>query len=268
MDIFLKTSWMNIGYAIILIIGGYFIAGWASSLVERGALKHFSKHHGLLAKRFIFHALFLVFLVSGLQHLGFNLGVLLGAAGILTVGISFASQTAASNLVSGLFLLFEMPFKVGDTIVVKNITGTVDSIDLMSTKIKTSDNQLVRIPNESMMKSEIINQSYFKTRRLDILLTIAYENDMELVKNSILQIAKNHKMIHKNPEPVVIVHDLNATGIELKIMVWTDTHSVNTVRNQLIEAINHAFGQENIEISNAQIVVNPHTTTHLKEKQT
>lgn len=264
MEFLLKANWFSIGYALVLIIGGYFLAGWISALVKRATLKHFSQHHGLLAKRLVFHALFLVFLVSGLQHLGFNLGVLLGAAGILTVGISFASQTAASNLVSGLFLLFEMPFKVGDTIIVKNISGTVDSIDLMSTKIKTSDNQLVRIPNESMMKSEIINQSYFKTRRSDIFVTIAYENDVELAKNSILRLAKNHDLIHKKPESSVVVHDLKATGIELKIMVWTDTKTFNTVRNELIESINQAFGQENIEISNSQMTVNLNTPVNTR----
>lgn len=259
MEFILKSNWLNIAYAFTLIIGGYFVAGWISSLAKRASIKHFSQHHAQLTKRFVFHAIFLVFLVSGLQHLGFNLGVLLGAAGILTVGVSFASQTAASNLVSGLFLLFEMPFKIGDTIIVKNITGTVDSIDLMSTKIKTSDNQLVRIPNEMMMKSEIINQSYFKTRRSDIFVTIAYENDVELAKNSILTLAKNHALIHKKPEPTVIVHELKAAGIELKIMVWTDTKVINTVRNELIESINQSFGKENIEISNSQMTVNVNT---------
>lgn len=265
MEFILKYNWLNIAYALALIIGGYFVAKWLSTFVSRTILKHFSPHHSILAKRFIFHTLMLVFIISGLQHLGFNLGVLLGAAGILTVGLSFASQTAASNLISGFFLLFEMPFKIGDTIIVKNITGVVDSIDLMSTKIKTADNQLVRIPNEILMKSEIINQSYFRTRRSDIYVTIAYENDVELAKNSILNLAKQHNLIHQKPAPSVVVHELKAVGIELKIMVWTDTQVISTVRNQLIEAINQVFGKENIEISNGQMTVNVNTLPNNEE---
>ena len=99
-------------YATSLLIVGYFIAKKLSVLAERAGSKRFSRHHTLLIKRSIFYLVFTIFFVSSLQHLGFKLSVLLGAAGVFTVAISFASQTAVSNLISGIFLLFEHPFKI------------------------------------------------------------------------------------------------------------------------------------------------------------
>jgi len=130
---------INTTYAVCLFVFGYFIAKRFSIIVDRAFAKRFSRHHTMLIRRSVFYLIFTIFAVTSLQHIGFHLSVLLGAAGVFTVAISFASQTAASNLISGIFLLFEHPFKVGDTVEVKGINGVVDSIDLLSTKLKTPD---------------------------------------------------------------------------------------------------------------------------------
>ena len=93
-----------------------------------------------------FYLILCLFLVSALVELGFSLGVLVGTAGILTVAIGFASQTSMSNLISGLFLIGEQSFAVGDIIKIDQITGVVLSIDLLSTKLRTFDNTYVRLP--------------------------------------------------------------------------------------------------------------------------
>jgi len=106
------------------------------------------------------------------------MGLLLGAAGILTVAPGFASQTSASNLVSGLFMIAEHPFGVGDTIRLGSIAGEVPSIDLLSVNLRTPDNLYVRIPNETMIKSEITNLTRFPIRRLDLEIGVAYKENL------------------------------------------------------------------------------------------
>ena len=119
-----------------------------------------------------------MFCVSALRELGFKLSVLLGAAGVLTVAVGFASQTSASNIISGLFLLGERPFSVGDVIRVGSTTGEVLSIDLLSAKLRTFENLFVRIPNETLIKSEVTNLSRLPVRRLDLKIGIAYKEEV------------------------------------------------------------------------------------------
>lgn len=246
---------MNFIYAMCLFLIGYFIAKRLSLVTERALSKRCSRHQIMLARRSVFYIIFTIFFVTSLQHLGFKLSVLLGAAGVFTVAISFASQTAASNLISGIFLLFEHPFKVGDTVEVKGINGVVDSIDLLSTKLKTPDNKLVRIPNEAMIKSEIINLSYFSTRRIDLIVSVAYSCDLGKVKSMLVKIAHDCTQVLNDPEPNVTINNFANAAVELKFMVWVNTAEVSSARNSLQETIKQQFDQEGIETPLPQVTV-------------
>jgi small conductance mechanosensitive channel len=238
---------VNTIYALGLFVFGYFIAKRLSMFAERASSKRFSRHQIMLIRRSVFYSIFTIFSVTSLQHVGFQLSFLLGAAGVFTVAISFASQTAASNLISGIFLLFEHPFKVGDTVEVKGITGVVDSIDLLSTKLKTSDNKLVRIPNEALIKSEITNLSYFSTRRLDIIVAVAYDCNITQVKTMLMEIAEQSDKVLKDPEPNVTINNFANSAMELKFMVWVNTTEVSATRNILQETIKSQFDSAGIE---------------------
>lgn len=237
---------LNVIYALCSIAIGYTVAKRAAYLVEKSVSRRISRHHALLLRRSLFYAIFGIFLIMGLQYLGFKLSLLLGAAGVFTVALSFASQTAVSNLVSGIFLLFEHPFKVGDTVEVQGTNGVVESIDLLSTKLRTADNKLVRIPNEALIKSEITNLSYFKTRRLNILLSIAYNCDIAKAKALLLQIADKEKDVLKSPAPSVAVNGFVNGAIEVELMVWVKTGDLSCMQTAIQEAINQQFKPHDI----------------------
>lgn len=258
-----STKLLNLGYALGLLIFGFFLAKRIRYWAERGLSLHFSRHHSMLISRCTFYLTFLIFFVASLQHLGFNLSVLLGAAGVFTVAISFASQTAASNLISGIFLLFERPFQMGDNIEVKGINGTVDSIDLLSTKLKTSDNKLVRIPNEALIKSEITNLSYFSTRRLDLIVGVSYSTDINTVKPLLLKVTSRCKEVLKNPVPNVILHNFADSAVELKLMVWVNTAELGEIKNKLQELIKEQFDSNGIEMPFGQITIHRSQKTSL-----
>lgn len=255
MELINHLGWTKILSALSLFVFGYFLAGWLSRLTLKALGKHFSKHQTMIASRLIFYFLFIIFIISGLQQLGFKLSVLLGAAGIFTVALSFASQTAASNLISGIFLLFERPFKVGDLIEIKSLMGYVETIDLLSTKIRTGDNTLVRIPNESLIKSEITNLSYYKTRRVDILIGIAYEGDIEQAKQVLIHMAEEHPLSLKDPQPTVIIDSFADSAINLKLMVWAKRDDFFTLRNQLRDKLKPALDQAGIDIPYPQLTL-------------
>lgn len=255
MGLLKETPWIQIVYAFFLVLAGFLLARWISVFTEKSMLKRLSRHQTMLLRRVIFYGLFILFLVSALHQLGFQLSVLLGAAGIFTVALGFASQTAASNLISGVFMLAEHPFQVGDLIEVNGITGNVDSIDLLSTKIKTTDNTLVRIPNETMIKSPIVNFNRFPTRRADIVIGVSYSTDIEQAKNVLLRLAHAHDSVLDQPEPRVILNSFADSAIELKLMCWTMTVDNFRVKNELKEHIKLAFDQEKIDIPFPQITL-------------
>lgn len=255
MDILAKIAWVQIGYAIFLVILGLFVAKQISALVERAVDKRFSRHQAVISRRFVFYGLFLLFLISALQQLGFKMTVLLGAAGVFTVALSFASQTAVSNLISGIFLLFECPFKVGDIIKIKDIIGTVDSMDLLSTKIKTADNMRIRIPNETIIKSDIVNMSYFNTRRSEILIGVSYNTDVSKAKAILMDLLKNHQDVLQEPAYQVVINQFADSAIELKLLFWAQTSAVLRTKHELHEMIKQAFDQEQIEIPYPQLTL-------------
>ena len=116
-----------------------------------------------------------------LGELGVKLTALLGAAGIVGIAVGFASQTSVSNIISGLFLISEKPFAIGDVLKVGGTTGIIQSIDLLSIKIRTFDNLFVRIPNEKILSSEVTNITRFPIRRMDIVFQVDYGQDLARV---------------------------------------------------------------------------------------
>lgn len=256
MDLLTKIQWLHIVTAICTFFFGFFLARAVAVRSEKALQKKISAHQAMLVRRLIFYLLFILFFISALRQVGFQLSVILGAAGIFTVAIGFASQTAASNLVSGIFLLFEQPFKAGNTIEVNGITGTVYSIDLLSTKLKTADGLLVRIPNESMIKANITNISYFPVRRFEITVGVAYNTPIEKVKSLLLKIAQEQDLVLETPEPQVLVSNYADSAIELRLRAWTQNVDNFTAKNEVMESIKTAFDEAQIEIPFPQLEIN------------
>ena len=189
-----------------------------------------------------------LFTASALMELGFDLSVLLGAAGILTVAIGFASQTSASNVISGLFLLGERPFAVGDVIRVSGTTGEVLSVDLLSVKLRTFDNLFVRIPNETMIKSEVTNLRRFPIRRVDLQVGVAYKEDLRKVREVLMKVADRNPLCLEEPAPLIIFQGYGDSSINHQFSVWAKTEHFLDLRNSIPVEIKEAFDEHGIEI--------------------
>ncbi|WP_263790237.1 mechanosensitive ion channel family protein [Salinibacter sp.] len=189
-----------------------------------------------------------LFTASALMELGFDLSVLLGAAGILTVAIGFASQTSASNVISGLFLLGERPFAVGDVIRVNGTTGEVLSVDLLSVKLRTFDNLFVRIPNETMIKSEVTNLRRFPIRRVDLQVGVAYKENLREVREVLMEVADRNPLCLEEPTPLIIFQGYGDSSINHQFSVWAKTEHFLDLRNSIPVEIKEAFDEHDIEI--------------------
>ncbi len=241
-----KKHLVNLIVACAILAVGFFIARRVRHTI--GRTKKLELQQRLLFEKVAYYGIVTLAVTAALETLGLDLKVLLGAAGVLTVAIGFAAQTSASNLISGLFLMAERPFVVGNTISVGDIRGEVIAIDLLSTKIRTFNNLMVRVPNETLVKSNITNFSFFPIRRLDLEVGVNYSSDLQLVEQTIISTLRGHPLALRSPLPIVSMKAFGASSIDFEIFVWTQTESAVTVRSELYRALNTAFQANGIDI--------------------
>ncbi|MDT0581528.1 mechanosensitive ion channel family protein [Brumicola blandensis] len=246
--LFSQVQLFSIGKAILILIIGFLLARLARNAIGRLHVLDLTPHGLILVKRLVFYGVLILTGVSVMRELGFDLSVVLGAAGILTVAIGFASQTSASNLISGLFLMMERPFSVGDNIKVGDTIGEVISIDLLSVKVRTFDNLFVRLPNESMIKTEVTTLTKFPIRRADIKVGVAYKEDIEKVKNILTNLADANPLCLEEPAPLFIILGFGNSSIDIQFSVWAKRESFLTLKNSFYQEIKQAFDQEGVEI--------------------
>ena len=244
----LAVNWMGLFQATLILIGGYLLARMVSRAAGRVLALHLDVHQSTLLRRVLFYGILGLVFASALHQLGFRLGVLLGAAGILTVALGFASQTSASNLISGLFLIAERPFQIGDMVQIGATVGEVLAIDLLSVKLRTRDNLFVRVPNETLVKTEVTNFSRFPIRRFDLQLGVAYKEDVTRVKGVLEAVADANPLCLEEPRPQLFFQQFGNSSVDLQFSVWALRENFMELRNGLPLEVKSAFDKQGIEI--------------------
>jgi small-conductance mechanosensitive channel len=232
----------------VLLVVGFPLLLLTASAAGRALRRRLSPQGAMLLRKSIVYLGAVALIASALYQLGFELTALLGAAGILGIAIGFASQTSVSNIISGLFMISEKPFAVGDVIKVGQTTGIVLSIDLLAVKLRTFDNRFVRLPNETIIKTEVINITRYPIRRLDIRLSVAYKEDVAKVRRILAEIADETPYSLDEPEPLILFTDFGESGLQFLFGVWFARADFLTLRNQIMQQIKQRFDAEGIEI--------------------
>jgi small-conductance mechanosensitive channel len=233
------AAWIFVGVPLLLAV---------SRWVRRAVAKRYSPQQGLVVGKAILYPGLLLILVTTLHELQFSLTPLLGAAGIIGIAVGFASQTSVSNVISGLFLLAEKPFEVDDVIQVGGTTGRILSIDTLSVKLRTFDNRFIRIPNETIVKSEVVNVTRFPIRRLDLNVGVAYKEDIPRVRRLLLDVARDNPRSLMEPEPVVFFDGYGDSSLDLRLTVWATRENFFPLKTSLLEEIKATFDRDGIEI--------------------
>lgn len=236
----------HVAIKLVAVLVGAVLAYRLLARLVRATRLH--PQHQLVIRRLLGVVCTLVALILVLNTLGVGIGVLLGTAGVVTVVIGFAAQTSASNLISGFFLMAEQPFRVGDVIRVGEVTGEVVSVELLSVRLRTFDNLLVRLANEDVLKSPVTNLTHFPIRRIDVHVGVAYGSDLAEVRAALAAAAAARPIFLVDPAPLVMTLAFGDSAIELQLSVWSTTANFLEARNQLYQEIVAAFAAENIEI--------------------
>ncbi|TIO11210.1 mechanosensitive ion channel family protein [Mesorhizobium sp.] len=240
---------------IVVFIIGYFLTRWFQgwldgSVMARGKVDTGVRNSIRLAVGYAGVALAAL---VGISAAGIDLSNLALVAGALSLGIGFGLQNVVSNFVSGLILLAERPFKVGDWIVAGDISGTVKKISVRATEIETFQRQSVILPNSNLINNAVGNWTHRnKLGRIDIKVGVAYGSDVKQAHAVLLEIARGHPLVLKNPEPFVLFSNFGPAALEFEIRVFlADVMNGNIVQNDIRFAVLDLFADQHIEIPSA-----------------
>jgi small-conductance mechanosensitive channel len=189
-------------------------------------------------------------LILALSVLGVSTTSLAVVFGALSIGIGFGLQAIFNNFVSGIILLFERPIQVGDAVEVQGIWGTVKKINVRATVVQTFDNASLIIPNSEFISSQVTNWS-FKERSLrrKVSVGVAYGSDVELVRQTLLEIPNQIKNVLKKPKPDVIFDDHGDSALIFTLRYWTTVDYYYTTSTDIRFTIDRLFRERNIEIA-------------------
>ncbi len=186
----------------------------------------------------------IVFRVIGISAA--SLAVLFGAVGI---GIGFGLQNIFSNFISGIILLFERPIQVGDVIEINGIWGTVTKINVRATQVKTYDNADLIIPNADFVSRQLTNWSFKDARvRRTITVGVAYGSDIDLVSETLNNIALNHPRVYPRPQPEILFSDFGESALIFKLRVWVHINYFLSVETDIRFEIDRKFRALGIQI--------------------
>lgn len=254
-EFFSSEIWTHITRSLIYLIVGIIIIRISTFLIRRATARKVSRQSRLLLNKTVSYIGTSILMVIILAELGVNLAALLGAAGILGLAVGVASQKSLGNIVSGLFLLSEKSFEIGDVIRVADKIGVVHDIDLLSVKVRTFDNLLVRIPNETLISSEVVNITRYPIRRMDFVFQVDYDTEIETLEPILSACAQENSLCLDEPKPFFHFNDWNTDGISVKFGVWFMKDDYLDVRNSMFRGIHSRLKKEGIRLSLPRIHV-------------
>lgn len=212
--------------------------------------------------RFIIWTFIIAYFLIVLSYIGVNLTGLLAVGGFASIIIGFATQKVVGNFIAGLFLIIERPIKLGQSVRVDNVSGIIEDIRFLSTIIRSFEGEFIRIPNEHIFTSVIVNLTENVARRVDYIVGIRYADDFEKAKQLILKFLEAQPFVLALPEPEVFVEQLGSSSVNVHIRFWSPTEKWYTTKNNLLSMIKTELEKNGIQIPFPQMEVKIH---NLKE---
>jgi small-conductance mechanosensitive channel len=241
---------------LVVFVVGYFLTRWFQGWLDGSVMARGRVDVGVRnsIRTAVGYAGMALAALVGISAAGIDLSSLALVAGALSLGIGFGLQNVVSNFVSGLILLAERPFKVGDWIVAGAVTGTVKKISVRATEIETFQRQTVILPNSELINAAVGNWTHKnKLGRVEVPVRVAYGSDARRVHAMLLELAREHPLVLKNPEPFVAFAGFGDSSLNFEIRVFlADILNGSTVQNDIRFAIVDLFDREHIVIPLAQ----------------
>ena len=200
-------------------------------------------------------ALKVIIVICLVGYLGIDTSSLTALIASLGVCFGLAVNGAVANIAGGVLILITRPFRIDDFIEAAGFSGTIEDIHITHTKMRTSDNKVVYIPNGTLSSSSVVNYSIKDVRRVDLTFSIGYANDFSKAKQIISELCNAHELVLSEPAPFVRVSEHGASSINIVTRVWVKSSDYWTVHFDLLESVKKAFDENGIEIPFNQLDV-------------
>ncbi len=195
----------------------------------------------------------ILLLVSVMGMIGIEMTSFIALLGAVGLSIGMALSGALQHFAGGVLILIYKPFKKGDFIEAQGMKGSVMEIRIFNTVLNTVDNKTVFIPNGPLSTGTILNYSAQETRRIDMIISISYDDDIEKTKTILKKLAESDPKILKDPEPYFAVSELGKNSVDLAARVWVKTSDFQDVNFAFLEAVKKEFQNEQITIPTSQV---------------
>jgi small conductance mechanosensitive channel len=234
---------------LVIIILGFWISGQLAKMIRKrlSKVKAFDDTLVPVFVSTIRYAILLIAIVAGLGSFGIETTSIIAVIGAAGLAIGLALQGTLSNVAAGVMLLFIRPFKIGDWIETGSVSGIVNEIGLFSTIINTFDNIYISVPNSSIWGSIIINHSRYNTRRMDLDIGIAYESDLNLAEEALMNLTKDERVL-SDPAPQFLIVDYAASAITVRLRLYANVDTYWPLYWDMMRQIKTALDQANISI--------------------
>ncbi len=244
-----RWAWNIALFLLILLItyiAAKIIAGVTNWLLEK-KLKLTQLAEKLIS-RTIKNVIMLIGFAIALTALEIDITPILAAIGAAGFIIGFALQGTLSNFASGLMILINRPFDVGDVVNAGGVTGTINEMNLVSTTFRTFDNQTIHVPNNEIWGSVITNITANDKRRVDMEFGIGYDDDFEEAERIIREVVEAQELVLKDPQPVIVMHELADSSVNIVCRPWAKTSDWWAVKTQVTRQVKHRFDDAGISI--------------------
>ena len=246
-----KLSLMSLLTAVVVFYGAILLSRGAERMVRK-VLSDKPLDRGVKdsIQRFTRYSVLIIGALVTLDTIGISISSLAAVGAVLMVGIGFGLQNITQNFISGLIILLERPIKVGDLVKVEGVSGKVIEIGARSTLIHTRDDVAIIVPNSQFISEQVVNESFSgENIRLHIKVGVSYSSDPELVKETLLLVAKEQPEVLDRPESQVFFKDFGDSSLDFELTVWVkDNWRGDLILSDLRFRISKAFGEKNIEI--------------------
>ncbi|KES18880.1 Small-conductance mechanosensitive channel [Gilliamella apicola SCGC AB-598-I20] len=203
-----------------------------------------------------YYAIIVMTLVAVLGQLGVQTASIVAVIGAAGLAVGLALQGSLSNFAAGVILIIFRPFKVGETVVINNQKGDIDSIQIFSTTIVTPTNEVVVIPNGQVVSANIINYTRLPERRLDLVVNVGYDSDIQQVYQVLRAAVNKTDNILTSKAPTIRLDMLDASSMNFNVLVWTLNANYGSVKASLLENIKNGLTENGINIPYPTMDVN------------
>ncbi len=246
-----STTVVSLGKNLIVALVIFYVGRFVIGFVVRGLHKMLQKNGvDKTLETFVCNlvrtALLIVVIIAAISALGIETTSFIAIFGAAGLAVGLALQGSLSNFASGVLIVLFRPYKVGDFIEAAGINGSVEQVQILTTVLKTGDNKQVIVPNSQIMDSVITNYSANDTRRVDMVVGVSYDDDLDKVRSTIQELVAADERIMAEPACTIAVSALADSSVNFVVRPWVKTSDYWGVMFDLTEAIKKRFDKDGI----------------------